>query len=109
MYQLVVWDIDLAEKTGDGGLYEVNIPLDLAKSFFNLDKKIFPILSSLSLDDFDLFSDEQLDQLIDEFAKTIDIFNSRHQEINALINAIKKAKNNQKKVLFDPFRCIKIN
>lgn len=109
MYQLIVWDVDLADKTGDGKLYEANIPLNLARIFFSLDKNTFPLLSSLSLDDFDLFSDEQLDQLIDELMRMIGMYNSHQQEIDNLIDALKKAKNNQKKVLFDPFRGMKTN
>lgn len=48
MYYLFVWDKELAVFKGDGALYEVLIPIELAKYFFALDGSEFPILSSLS-------------------------------------------------------------
>ena len=48
MYYLFVWDKEFAVFKGDGALYEVLIPIELAKYFFALDGSEFPILSSLS-------------------------------------------------------------
>jgi hypothetical protein len=64
MYYLVIWDKELAATSRDGTLSKLEIPINLAKIFFQLDSAKFPSLSILSLDDYDLFSGDQIDILV---------------------------------------------
>jgi hypothetical protein len=107
MYYLHLWDAKLACNGLDGSLSKVEIPLDLAESFFDLASGDFPILSSLCLDDYDLFSDEQLEFLIDELARFIDLVKLGEgglERVRVMLGIISEAHSRQKGVLFDPFR-----
>ncbi|MDO2206977.1 hypothetical protein Q2439_26390, partial [Escherichia coli] len=64
MYYLMIWDRYLASIGRDGCLDKVEIPLDVANFFFRLDVEQYPILSSLSFDDYDMFSGAQIDSLV---------------------------------------------
>ena len=104
MYFLHVWDKCLAAETGDGALDSILIPMDLAKLFFKLNPNTFPILSNLSFDDYDLFSDDQLTNLNDElneFSSENNIFSEKIEEIKVKVI---EAKESNMGVLFDPFR-----
>lgn len=104
MYRLIVWDKCLAAAGQDGSLSTFEIPVGLARFFFGLDSEKFPILSSLSFDDYDLFSDAQLDSLIHELFGVASINPSAVDHINLMIKVIFEAKSLGKSILFDPFR-----
>lgn len=104
MYYLIIWDKDLAASGQDGSLSKLEIPIDLAEIFFQLDTDLFPILSSLSFDDYDLFSGTQIESLIHELlgvASTNPIFS---ETINLMLGVISKARSLGKGILFDPFK-----
>lgn len=104
MYYLIIWDKELATIGRDGALSKLEIPINLAESFFQLDSTKFPSLSSLSFDDYDFFSDDQIEMLVRElldFARTNPL-SSEH--INAMLKMISKAQSLGKSILFDPFR-----
>jgi len=103
MYRLVIWDKDLARigQTGEMGKFE--IPMELARLFFNLDSRKFPKLSSLSFDDYDLFSGTQLELLIHELLDFVSLNPSSVESINSMVKVISEAKFLGKSILFDPF------
>ena len=104
MYYLIIWDRGLAVAGQDGSLSKLEIPTDLAKFFFRLDSGKFPALSSLSFDDYDLFSDAQLESLIDELLDVASINPSAADHINSMVKVIREAKSLGKSIMFDPFR-----
>ncbi|MDO5693743.1 MAG: hypothetical protein Q4G70_14920 [Pseudomonadota bacterium] len=104
MYSFLIWNKNIAAKGIDGAMNIYNIPLELAKLFFKLDATKFPILSSLSFDDYDLFSDTQLDSLnfeLENFSPGKDLF---PEDIKKMMEMIIVAKDLKMSVLFDPFR-----
>jgi len=104
MYYLIVWDKDMAAAGQDGSLSKLEIPIDLANIFFRLDTAQFPSLSSLSFDDYDLFSDAQIESLIHELLGVASTNPLCFESINAMLKVISKAQSLGKGVLFDPFR-----
>jgi len=58
------------------------------------------------LDDYDLFSDKQLEVLVDELSRFVDAVNLGNAElqiVQAMLKIISEAQSVQKWVLFDPF------
>jgi len=104
MYYLIIWDKDLAATGQDGSLSKLEIPIELAKLFFQLDSAKFPSLSSLSFDDYDLFSDAQFESLIQELLDVASTSPLSSEPIKAMLNVISKAQSLGKSILFDPFR-----
>jgi len=104
MYYLIIWDKDLAASGQDGSLRKLEIPMDLAKIFFHLNSAKFPILSSLSFDDYDLFSGIQVESLIQELLNVEKTSSLCSEPINAMLNVITEAQSLGKTILFDPFR-----
>ncbi|RAM62005.1 hypothetical protein RB25_23760 [Herbaspirillum rubrisubalbicans] len=104
MYYLIIWDKALAASGRDGCLSRLEIPMDLAKYFFQLEERRFPILSQLSFDDYDLFSGSQLESLIHELQRASNINLLAADHLNAMVKLIWDAKSLDQSVLFDPFR-----
>ncbi|SSQ21310.1 hypothetical protein GAB398_00803 [Acinetobacter baumannii] len=75
---------------------------DILVSIF--DKETFPLISDLSYVDYDLYSDRQIYQLINEFKKLIEIYPAFIVEISKIISFLEKAIECNEKILFDPFR-----
>ena len=72
--------------------------------FFSLPIEKFPILSSLSLYDYDIFSsDEELDDIINELDNVTE-FCSNDIDISNIKSFILNAKSVGKPIMFDPFR-----
>ncbi|MET3498397.1 hypothetical protein [Variovorax boronicumulans] len=103
MYNLIVWDTELAAAGGNGSLKKMSIPLDFARLLFQLPSAGFPILSSLSFDDHDLFSGFQLDSLAGELIEVLNIDPSASSLVDLMVSFIRDAKLQKKSVLFDPF------
>lgn len=104
MYYIMIWDTNLAALERDGCLDKVDIPLDLAFKFFQLDNKEYAILSKLSFDDYDIFSDRQIELLKYELIRFVKLNTNFSEKIDQIIALIDKAKILEKKILFDPFR-----
>jgi len=85
MYYLIIWDKWLAATGQDGCLRKLEIPIDLAKFFFRLESGSFPVLSQLSFDDYDLFSDTQLELLIQELQNVPATDRSITDQINSMV------------------------
>ena len=75
---------------------------DILVSIF--DEESLPLISDLSYVDYDLYSDKQLNQLINEFKKLIEIYTVFIDEISKIISFLEKAIERNEKILFDPFR-----
>lgn len=75
---------------------------DILVSIF--DQEILPLISDLSYVDYDLYSDRQLYQLINEFKKLIEIYTAFIDEISKIVSFLEKAIECNEKILFDPFR-----
>ncbi len=75
---------------------------DILVSIF--DKETLPLISDLSYVDYDLYSDRQLYQLINEFKKLIEIYIAFIDEISKIISFLEKAIECNEKILFDPFK-----
>lgn len=104
MYKLLIWDKQLAADGHAGAIAELEVPTDLAKLFFKLDSLAFPLLSSLSFDDYDLFSGDELPVLIAEIRDIHQNALEFSENIDAMIGAIIEAQSQGKAVLFDPFQ-----
>lgn len=104
MYYLIIWDKELASIGQDGCLSKLEIPIDLAKYFFQVDGGEFPILTQLSFDDYDLFSGAQLESLIDELQRLSITNHLAADDINSMVKLVLDAKSLGKSILFDPFR-----
>lgn len=100
----MIWDKTLAATGQDGALKKLEIPANMSNFLFQLNPGDFPILSSLSLDDYDLFSDAQIDSLILELLNTINIKPTESKLLNLMAQLAVEAKSSGKAVLFDPFR-----
>jgi hypothetical protein len=99
-----MWDKDLASIGQDGCLDRVEVPLDVANFFFQLDVEKFPALSSLSFDDYDMFSGAQIDLLVGELFAVVSINPLVSETVKPMLDLMFKAKSMRKNVLFDPFR-----
>ncbi len=75
---------------------------DILVSIF--DEESLPLISDLSYVDYDLYSDKQLNQLVKEFKKLIEIYTAFIDEISKIISFLEKAIERNEKILFDPFR-----
>ncbi len=104
MYYLIIWDKTLAATGHDGAIDKLEIPTDLARTFMHLDSMKFPSLSGLSFDDYDLFSDAQLDSLIRELLDAPCANQSATDAVRLMVKMIIDAKSMGKGILFDPFR-----
>lgn len=104
MYYVMIWDKDLASTGRDGCLDKIEIPLNMANFLFRLDAEQFPILSSLSFDDYDMFSGLQIDFLIDELLAAASMNSLISEMAKLMMSLMLKAKSLGKNVLFDPFR-----
>lgn len=104
MYYLIIWDKERASIGQEGCLSKLEIPIDLAKYFFQLDGGEFPILSQLSFDDYDLFSGAQLEALVDELQRLSVPSHLAADDIHPMVKVVLDAKSLGKSILFDPFR-----
>ncbi|MDL5593595.1 hypothetical protein QS468_12830 [Bacillus subtilis] len=104
MYYLMIWDKDLASVGRDGCLDKIEIPLDVANFFFRLDARQYPILSSLSFDDYDMFSGSQIDSLLGELFSVASINPLVFEGVELMKDLMLKAKSLGKNILFDPFK-----
>ena len=104
MYSLLLWDKGPDVNDHDRLLKSTEVPINLARKFFSLEPKNFPILSSLSLDDYDLFSDDQLVALRQELETLIGLERFHNENIDRLLDLINEAEAKSKSVMFDPFR-----
>ncbi|WEJ03178.1 hypothetical protein N2A98_13485 [Pseudomonas sp. FJ2-5-13] len=104
MYYLMMWDTGLAAVGRDGCLDRIEIPLDVASFFFRLDVEQFPMLSSLSFDDYDLFFGTQISALADELVAVANINPSMSELVKQMLGLLFKAQSLSKAVLFDPFK-----
>lgn len=104
MYYLMVWDKYLASIGRDGCLDKIEVPLDVANFFFRLDVEQYPILSSLSFDDYDMFSGAQIDSLVGELFSVVGINPPISEIVKLMVDLILKARSLGKNILFDPFK-----
>jgi hypothetical protein len=104
MYKLIVWDKSLAAAGHVGSIAEVEVPIELAQQFFRLDSIAFPLLSSLSFDDYDLFSGDELSALAAEMRKVQQNLSVFARDIESIIGVVGEAQSQGRAVLFDPFQ-----
>lgn len=104
MYYLMIWDKDLASIGRDGCLDKIEIPLDVANFFFRLNVEQYPILSSLSFDDYDMFSGAQIDSLVGELFSVASINPLISERVELMVDLMLKARSLGKNILFDPFK-----
>jgi hypothetical protein len=104
MYYLIIWDKELAAVGQDGALGQLEIPIDVVESFFELDSTKFPCLSGLSFDDYDLFSDDQIEVLVRELLGFVKLNPLSSECIDAMLEMILKAQSLGGIIMFDPFR-----
>jgi hypothetical protein len=104
MYLIHIWTINPV-KEGQQSLSAYQIPKKFADILVSIsDEKTLPLISELSYVDYDLFSDRQLNQLINEFKRLIEIYPVSINEISKIIKFLEKAVECNEKILFDPFR-----
>lgn len=77
--------------------------MDMARFFFELSAENFPILSSLSFDDYDFFSGEQIDSLVYELTEVVKINPAASKLVDSMLKVISEARSFEKSIMFDPF------
>ncbi|MFW6743043.1 hypothetical protein ACODTT_02735 [Acinetobacter pittii] len=98
-----IWTFNSMKKRESLFAYQIQKEFaDILVSIF--DKETLPLISDLSYVDYDLYSDRQLYQLINEFKKLIEIYTAFIDEISKIISFLEKAIECNEKILFDPFR-----
>ncbi len=103
MYLMHIWTFN-SMKEGES-LFAYKIQKEFADILVSIfDNKTLPLISDLSYVDYDLYSDRQLYQLINEFKKLIEIYTAFIDEISKIISFLEKAIECNEKILFDPFR-----
>jgi hypothetical protein len=102
MYCMLLWD--KKAETQDRLLHKIEISVELANQIFALPSASFPILSTLSFVDFDLFSDDDLNQLRQEFENFTQLNEIHAVKTLELIDLVREAELKNKAILFDPFR-----
>ncbi|MBP1484180.1 hypothetical protein [Acinetobacter nosocomialis] len=103
MYLVHIWKVNSMEKGESIFAYQIQKEFaDILVSIF--DEKSLPLISDLSYVDYDLYSGKQLNQLINEFKKLIEIYTAFIDEISKIISFLEKAIERNEKILFDPFR-----
>lgn len=103
MYLMHIWTFNSMKKGESLFAYQIQKEFaDILVSIF--DKETLPLISDLSYVDYDLYSDRQLYQLINEFKKLIEIYTAFIDEISKIISLLEKAIECNEKILFDPFR-----
>ncbi|EOQ64664.1 hypothetical protein F935_00314 [Acinetobacter calcoaceticus ANC 3811] len=103
MYLVHIWTINSIDEGESLFAYQIQKEFaDILVSIF--DEKSLPLISDLSYVDYDLYSDKQLNQLISEFKKLIEIYTAFIDEISKIISFLEKAIERNEKILFDPFR-----
>lgn len=93
----------LAEGQQSLYIYEINKEFSDILVAISDDEK-FPLISELSYVDFDLYSGESLDKLINEFEDLKTIYLNYSNEITTIIKVLREALTINEKILFDPFR-----
>ena len=104
MYYLTVWDKCAAAEGLDGCVKKMEVPAPISEFLFALDPAKFPLLSSLSFDDYGLFSGETMGSLVEELRAVVRIRPSWSEVIVDMLNMVLEAQSLGKSVLFDPFR-----
>lgn len=103
MYLVHIWTVNSMEEGESIFAYQIQKEFaDILVSIF--DEESLPLISDLSYVDYDLYSDKQLNQLINEFKKLIEIYTAFIDEISKIISFLEKAIGRNEKILFDPFR-----
>lgn len=103
MYLVHIWTVNSMEEGESIFAYQIQKEFaDILVSIF--DEESLPLISYLSYVDYDLYSDKQLNQLINEFKKLIEIYTAFIDEISKIISFLEKAIERNEKILFDPFR-----
>lgn len=103
MYLVHIWKVNSMEKGESIFAYQIQKEFaDILVSIF--DEESLPLISDLSYVDYDLYSDKQLNQLINEFKKLFEIYTAFIDEISKIISFLEKAIERNEKILFDPFR-----
>lgn len=103
MYLVHIWTVNSMEEGESIFAYQIQKEFaDILVSIF--DEESLPLISDLSYVDYDLYSDKQLNQLINEFKKLIEIYTAFIDEISKIISFLEKAIERNEKILFDPFR-----
>lgn len=103
MYLMHIWTFK-SMKEGES-LFAYQIQKEFADILVSIfDQEILPFISDLSYVGYDLYSDRQLYQLINEFKKLIEIYTAFIDEISKIISFLEKAIECNEKILFDPFR-----
>ncbi|MBN0653490.1 hypothetical protein JTM24_32770, partial [Pseudomonas aeruginosa] len=77
---------------------------DVANFFFRLDVEQYPILSSLSFDDYDMFSGAQIDSLVGELCSVASINPLISETVESMVDIMLKARALGKNILFAPFK-----
>lgn len=78
--------------------------LGCGKFFLRLDVEQYPILSSLSFDDYDMFSGAQIDSLVGELCSVASINPLISETVESMVDIMLKARALGKNILFDPFK-----
>lgn len=104
MYYMAIWDKSAAADGKNASMGEIELDIEFSRLLFGSDPAVFPILSGLSFDDYDIFSGLQLDQLSNELIGASKVDPSISDKIHCMVNLVSEAKRLGKSILFDPFR-----
>ncbi|MCU9532800.1 hypothetical protein [Pseudomonas mosselii] len=100
----MLWSKERAAAGLDGVLKVIEITKDAIPMLINADSKNYPLLSKLCLDDYGLYSGEQLDRLRLELKNMSRATNGMDGFFCSLDDLALEARVLGESVLFDPFR-----
>lgn len=90
MYLVHIWTVNSMEEGESISACQIQKEFaDILVSIF--DEESLPLISDLSYVDYDLCSDKQLNQLINEFKKLFEIYTDFKDEISKIISFLEKA------------------
>ncbi|QXH34342.1 hypothetical protein [Pseudomonas muyukensis] len=104
MYCALLWSKERAAAGGDGVLKVIEIPKDAISMLINADSKNYPLLSELCLDDYGLYSGDQLDRLRLELKDMSRATGGADELFCSLDTLALEARVLGESILFDPFR-----
>lgn len=102
MFNIHIWnrfDISLGKQS----LNKIKVSDDFSKLLVLQNEENYPLISDLSLDDYSLFTYNQLDDLNDEFSLLNTKYPEYTNEIMNIKDSLKIAIEMRKEILFDPF------
>lgn len=103
MFVVHLWDANAPEKLQS--IKRVTTSVDISKVLLDLSYDKYPNLSQITFDDYELFNDRQLDQIIEEIEKLEALVDDTAKKnfLKNLLLLVNESRVSNLWILFDPF------